>query len=84
MLRTALLLACLVAATVVPGEAFVVKTPQPAPQTSLAAASNKSDINLEASIKGFAAAAALSLAIFANPAPSFADGKFTMFAFPVV
>lgn len=83
MMRTALLLACLVAATVVPGEAFVVKTSQTAPQTSLAAAS-KSNINLEASIKGFAAAAALSLAIFANPAPSFADGKFVMFAFPVV
>lgn len=64
-----LLLCCLV-----PCAAFVAKSPS-APSSSALAASR---IDVDDAMHGlgrFAAAAALSLAIFANPAPSLADGE---------
>lgn len=68
-MKTVAFLVCLLA----PCAAFVAKSPSSTLSSALAAASRTE--NVVESLGRFATAAALSLVILANPAPSLADGK---------
>lgn len=72
-MKTVSLLVCL-GASLVACDAFAVQSPPTVTSSALAASTRTDAQDVMQGFGRFAAAAALSLVIFANPAPSLADG----------
>jgi hypothetical protein len=80
----AISLLAFVGACTIPCDAFVVRSPSRASFPALAASKSDKDIDALHTFNLFAAAAALSLVILANPAPSLADGQTKDFKLPPI